>query len=440
MLSGLLDGVVISMSAWVHGQDGSYVDDIIHDVKSTESFAEDFMADVEPKTTTDHPKSKGCTVSLFNLLSCLIDDLSRATEDLENAAKNLLESILPEITGLTSHLLDDFKNNDDDDSSQSSSSTTSSCSTTSAACTESCLSVLSGTNSCTTICPSITGSCVSLATTSTKTSVITTSSYDLQIYPIPPKESEDELRSLSAHIASQFRQMGLMPITAIGSMGTSTGTVSIPSSTENPGGIIASLLNNTSLRSSTSPTKATFHTTVTGDKIIPGSTILPSSTSSAVVPLSYPVTTSMCGIAPSRTGGPDYTMNMQNLTNWIGAFCGSNGDQNTLLPANNFSYVEQYYTAADATSGVATGLYAAVIYHHNITDFEACPMDAANLCFGDTCEDSYQTNECINILGQILMSCESLQLSAMKTSDIEGRRQWDHDTEAWRVYRPRVHR
>lgn len=289
VLSGELNTLLPTLKAWTKSDDDP--DEIIQQVKHTQVFAEHLLGGISHGGDSGSPKKKkGCTASLFSLVSCIVGDVSKVVTNVENTAKNLVDDVLPELEDYMKHLLDNFgKNNDDvnkktkSHESKTHSSGTSSISTytaSSSTCTKastvydvytSCSPTLlssSVTNTCTTKTSTVTGCDITASSSATTASSSSSSSSVQPIYqtffidPAPPDIPQKSLDAVSSELMRQFAQYGLLPALtgAVGGTGTGSFTTrtstSIQSasitSTANPAGVIASILGNTALAASAS--------------------------------------------------------------------------------------------------------------------------------------------------------------------------------------------
>ena len=128
--------------------------------------------------------------------------------------------------------------------------------TTARTCTDYCPTT-SGTRSCTMLCSTITASCASDATTTTSVPAVTFP--PLEQYPGPDVDSQADIDAMAVSLESLFASYGLVEITpaSYGSMGrpsasvslganrtsiSGTGTKSATATSENIGGVVASIL------------------------------------------------------------------------------------------------------------------------------------------------------------------------------------------------------
>ncbi|KAK5135447.1 hypothetical protein LTR08_005235 [Meristemomyces frigidus] len=144
--------------AWID-DDTEDIGPIVDSLDDVEQSVVDLLSDILDNSDTD--TSKGCTHSLFSLLSCIVDDVTKIKSSLTDTLVDDVENELADLKNLTGELDDD----EDDDSSSSSASSTSS--------TSRCASSFSITETyyvtCepTLISSSLTQTCISVTSTTT---------------------------------------------------------------------------------------------------------------------------------------------------------------------------------------------------------------------------------------------------------------------------------
>lgn len=305
-LSGELQTLLPTLKAWIQHDDDE--DTVVRRIQITQDHAKKLLGGLHNGGHSSRPKKKpGCTASLFNLVSCIVGGLSKAVDDVENVAKNLLDKVIPELEGFMEHLDDNFGDEDDSDDNNDDSSSPHSSSeastTSSSTCTKAStvfdyftmfhptLISSSATMASTVITSTITGCDItatsSATTVSTSTSSTSTAGQLYQTFwidPQPPETPEEDLRAISAELMRDFANMGLLPI-SIGTAGThGTGTGASPStfatstspvltsttSAANPAGGIASLLGNKALLSSLSSQNTVLKSDTSSAPVVAG--------------------------------------------------------------------------------------------------------------------------------------------------------------------------